>query len=68
MNIDSIGTWAGQVYQALEAANDKVLEFKQLRKVTKLKKDELLTAIGWLGREGKIVITEQESDLLVALV
>ena len=34
----------------------------------KLKKDELMAALGWLGREGKITITENDEDIIVALV
>lgn len=68
MNIDLIGTWAGQVYLALEASESHVLEFKQVKKVTKLKKDEIMTALGWLGREGKIILTNTDSDIVISLL
>lgn len=68
MNIESIGTWAGEVYKALETTETHVLGMKQLKKATKLKKDELMAAIGWLGREGKILLTQDDEDVIVALV
>ncbi|MBD5175941.1 MAG: winged helix-turn-helix domain-containing protein [Bacteroides sp.] len=68
MTIETIGTYAGEVFKALETADTHILGLKQLKKVTKLKKDELMSAIGWLGREGKIVLTEDDEDLVVKLV
>lgn len=68
MNIESIGTWAGEVYKALESSENGVLGLKGIKKVTKLKKDELMAAFGWLGREGKIVLTTNDEDLVVSLV
>ncbi len=68
MNIESIGTWAGEVYKALETSETHVLGLKQIKKATKLKKDELMAAFGWLGREGKIVITTNDEEIVVALV
>lgn len=68
MNIESIGTWAGEVYKALEGSDTRMLGLKGLKKVTKLKKDELMAALGWLGREGKIALTMNDEDLVVALV
>lgn len=68
MNIESIGTWAGEVYRALETAETRILSLKQLKKATKLKKDELMAAFGWLGREGKIAITENDEEVIVTLV
>ncbi|MDE6810918.1 MAG: winged helix-turn-helix domain-containing protein [Muribaculaceae bacterium] len=68
MTIETIGTFAGEVFKALETCDTHVLGLKQLKKVTKLKKDDLMAALGWLGREGKIVLTENDEDLEVALV
>lgn len=68
MNIESIGTWAGEVYKALETSDTRVLGMKGLKKATKLKKDELMAALGWLGREGKIALTENDEDTIVTLV
>ena len=68
MNIESIGTWAGEVYKALETSDTRVLPLKAIKKATKLKKDELMAAFGWLGREGKIALDKTDDDIIVALV
>lgn len=68
MNIESIGTWAGEVYKALEASDTRMLGLKLIKKATKLKKDEIMAALGWLGREGKILITMNDEDIVVTLV
>lgn len=68
MNIESIGTWSGEVYKALESSDTRMLGIKGVKKATKLKKDEMMAALGWLGREGKITITENDEDIIVALV
>lgn len=68
MNIESIGTWAGEVYKALDSVDTKILGLKQLKKATKLKKDELMAALGWLGREGKIVLDTNDEEIVIKLV
>ena len=42
---------------------------KQIKKATKLKDKELYAAIGWLAREGKLLIAENEDekDLVLSL-
>ncbi|MDE6335515.1 MAG: winged helix-turn-helix domain-containing protein [Muribaculaceae bacterium] len=67
MTIETIGTWAGEVYKALEVSDTRMLGLKLIKKATKLKKDEIMAALGWLGREGKIVITMNDEDIVVAL-
>ena len=68
MNIESIGTWAGEVYKALDTQDTHMLGLKGLKKATKLKKDELMAALGWLGREGKIALAQDDEDVVVSLV
>lgn len=68
MNTETIGTWAGAVWNALNEAD--ALGMKQLKKITKLKEKEVYTAIGWLARENKLVINvnpEDEKDFLFSL-
>ena len=67
MNIDTIGTNAGSVWNALNEAD--ALGLKQIKKITKLKDKELYAALGWRAREGKILIAEgeDEKDLIVSL-
>lgn len=68
MNTDTIGCWAGQVWSALNEAD--VLDTKQIKKITKLKKEEISAALGWLAREGKVAFEESGDDkeTLVRLV
>lgn len=68
MTIESIGTWAGEVYKALESSDTRSLGLKGLKKATKLKKDEIMAAYGWLGREGKIVLTMVDEEIVAQLV
>lgn len=67
MNIDTIGYNAGLVWNALNEA--EAMGLKQLKKVTKLKDKEMCLALGWLAREGKILIAENEDekDLIISL-
>ena len=62
MTIESIGTWAGEVYKALENAPEHTLGMKGL------KKDEIMSALGWLGREGKIDIIPNDEEIQVVLL
>ncbi|MBR6284848.1 MAG: winged helix-turn-helix domain-containing protein, partial [Muribaculaceae bacterium] len=39
-----------------------------LKKATKLKEKEVYAAIGWLAREGKVNVTETETDIEVTLL
>lgn len=68
MNTETIGSWAGLVWNALNEAD--VLGTKQIKKMTKLKDKELYSALGWLAREGKIAFEESADDkeLLIRLV
>lgn len=67
MNTDTIGSWAGMVWCALNEA--EVLDTKQLKKITKLKEKELYAAMGWLAREDKVTFQQSEDgkELLVSL-
>ncbi len=67
MNTETIGCWAGQVWNALNEAD--VLDTKQIKKITKLKDKEICAALGWLAREGKIVFEESEDnkEILITL-
>ena len=67
MNTETIGLNAGAVWNALNAAD--AMGVKQLKKVTKLKDKELYAALGWLAREDKLLIAEDEDgkNLIVSL-
>ena len=66
MNAENIGTWAGLVWNALNDAK-KALPTKELRKVTKLKVNEMHCALGWLAKEGKLNFAEGKDDIIVSL-
>lgn len=65
MNVEVMGSWAGLVWNALESVES--MNLKALKKATKLKEKELYAAFGWLGREGKLNITEVEGELVLSL-
>lgn len=67
MNVETIGLWAGAVWNALNDANGN-LTVKGLKKTTKLKEKEVFAAIGWLAREGKVNVNEVEKDVEVTLI
>lgn len=63
MFTQQIGENAGKVWVALQ---NGALSQKDLKKVTKLKNDDLYLALGWLAREGKLNVQEGE-ELVIAL-
>lgn len=68
MNVATIGSYAGLVWQALNEAD--ALGIKQIKKITKLKDKEVFAAIGWLAREGKIDVQDNpddEKELIITL-
>ena len=66
MNAEVIGTWAGQVWNALNESGK--LTVKGLKKATKLKEKELYAALGWLAREGKVSMYEVDADIEVVSI
>lgn len=61
---ETIGSNAGLVWSALE---DGAKSLKAVKKATKLKEADLNLALGWLAREGKVVFTEVEGEVVVSL-
>lgn len=69
MDTETIGTYAGDVWQALNVA--EALGVKQLKKITKLKEKELYAALGWLACERKLVFApdpDDEKGFIVSLI
>ena len=62
--ITKIGENAGAIWGALQ---NGALGIKALKKATKLKNEELYMALGWLAREGKVILAEGEAEIEVAL-
>ena len=61
-----VGTNAGLIWGALAEA-EGTLEFKALKKATKLKEKELYLAIGWLVKEGKLAFREGDKEKFILL-
>jgi len=62
VNAETIGFKAGDVYQALAAA-EKALSVKEIAKAAKISEEETLLGLGWLFKEGKLVSTEEKITL-----
>jgi hypothetical protein len=54
VNAENVGFKAGDVYQALAAA-EKALSVKEIAKAAKISEEETLLGLGWLFKEGKLV-------------
>lgn len=65
MFIENVGTYAGQIWCALEGKN--ALSQKEIKKATKLKDKEFYLGLGWLLREDKINVAEGEEENYYAL-
>ena len=63
---EKTGAFAGKIWEALNEGGK--LTGKELKKAAKLRTDkELYLGLGWLLREGKLVIEEVEKDIEVAV-
>ena len=62
LNAENAGFRAGDVYQALAAA-DHALTIAEIAKAAEITEDEVILGIGWLFKEGKI----KDEDNKVAL-
>lgn len=62
---DIIGINAGKVWSALNEGGCQ--SAKELKKAVKLTEKELYAAFGWLAREHKICLVEQDKELYVSL-
>ena len=63
---EKTGAFAGKIWEALNEGGK--LTGKELKKAATLRTDkELYLGLGWLLREGKLVIEEVEKDIEVAL-
>lgn len=69
MNTETIGSFAGAIWQALNEAES--LGVKQIKKITKLKDKEFFAGLGWLAREGKLIIApdpQDEKEIIITLL
>ena len=63
VNAENIGFKAGDVYQALAAA-EKALSVEEIAKKAKISAEETLLGLGWLFKEGKLLSTEDNKVVL----
>ncbi len=63
---EKAGETAGLIWNALNGTDG--LTTKELKKVLKIRSDkDLYLGLGWLLREDKLIVEEQEADLLAKL-
>ncbi len=62
VNVENAGFKAGDVYQALAAA-EKALTVKEIAKAAKISEEETLLGLGWLFKEGKLVAADEKITL-----
>jgi hypothetical protein len=62
VNAENIGFKAGDVYQALAAA-EKALTVKEIAKAAKISEEETLLGLGWLFKEGKLQSADEKITL-----
>ena len=62
VNAENAGFKAGDVYQALAAA-EKALTVKEIAKAAKISEEETLLGLGWLFKEGKLVGADEKITL-----
>lgn len=54
-----IGTNAGRIWRHVDSTAKKSCSFDELRRELELSERDVFLAIGWLSREGQIVIDEK---------
>jgi hypothetical protein len=62
VNSENAGFKAGDVYQALAAA-EKALTVKEIAKAAKISEEETLLGLGWLFKEGKLATADEKITL-----
>ena len=62
VNAENAGFKAGDVYQALAAA-EKALTVKEIANAAKISEEETLLGLGWLFKEGKLATADEKVTL-----
>ena len=62
VNAENAGFKAGDVYQALAAA-EKALSVKEIAKAAKISEEETLLGLGWLFKEGMLAAADEKVTL-----
>lgn len=64
--IETFGINAGKIWTILDEKGKQ--NIKDLKKTTKFTDKNLYAALGWLGREGKIIIEKSGKDIFISLI
>ncbi|MCX8178460.1 MAG: winged helix-turn-helix domain-containing protein [Candidatus Aenigmarchaeota archaeon] len=62
------GLNAGKVWQLLDKNRTTPLTMQEIMKIGKLTRDDVMSGLGWLGREGKIEILEKDGKYAYKLI
>lgn len=69
MKVEQIfGVNAGKVWEVLNENKNKPLTAQEIMKLGKMTKDDVMSGLGWLGREGKIEVIETSSKYAYRLL
>ena len=63
--IEKFGINAGKIWTLLDETGRQ--NVKDVKKATKLTEKDLYAALGWLAREGKVTVEEDEKEVFVSL-
>lgn len=63
--ITEIGIVAGEIWSYLEKYNETT--FEKLKEATGRERDLLIMGLGWLAREGHIIMEKSEDDYKIKL-
>lgn len=63
--IEKFGINAGKIWTLLDESGRQ--NVKDVKKATKLTEKDLYAALGWLAREGKVTVEEDEKEVFVSL-
>jgi len=62
------GINAGKVWVILDQNRQTPLTMQEIMKLGKMLRDDVMSGLGWLGREGKIEIVEKDGKLAYRLL
>ncbi|MBU5689767.1 MAG: winged helix-turn-helix domain-containing protein [Candidatus Aenigmatarchaeota archaeon] len=62
------GVNAGKVWQLLDKNRNNPLTMQEIMKMGKLTRDDVMSGLGWLGREGKIEVLEKNGKYAYKLL
>ncbi len=68
MNQESIGKASGMIWNRLNDSGLEGVSFATLKKISGLRSDEAVAALGWLAREGKVQFAKSANRVRVSLV